>query len=289
MSPETIDIGGLETDDTRALDRVAAEIEGPSRSLGMFHIVGHGLADGDLARFEAAMRALFALPDPVKQQMRRSRDNAWGYFDEELTKNRPDWKEIFDVGPAEAGGPLAGARPQWPELNGFRKVMTAFARACHAEAQRLLGAIATNLGMPPQHLCAAFGADHTSFLRLNYYPTCANPAPPDSPTVPPEGALGIGHHTDAGALTVLLPDRVPGLQVLKDERWHTVRPLRHALIINIGDIVQVWSNDRYRAPVHRVIANTTQPRYSAPYFFNPSYATDYAPLPSVLARGEHAG
>ena len=55
-----------------------------------------------------------------------------------------------------------------------------------------------------------------------------------------------------------------------------------ALIINIGDIVQVWSNDAYRAPLHRVLANAGQRRYSAPFFLNPGYDTEYAPLPSAL-------
>ena len=55
-----------------------------------------------------------------------------------------------------------------------------------------------------------------------------------------------------------------------------------ALTINIGDIVQVWSNDRYRAPLHRVLANSSHPRYSAPFFLNPNYQAMYAPLPSAL-------
>ncbi len=57
-------------------------------------------------------------------------------------------------------------------------------------------------------------------------------------------------------------------------------------MINIGDIVQVWSNDRYEAPLHRVLASTGTPRYSAPFFFNPTYTTDYAPLPSLCDETE---
>ena len=91
----------------------------------------------------------------------------------------------------------------------------------------------------------------------------------------------INRHTDAGALTVLLQDEQPGLQVQRDGRWRTVEPRRGALVINIGDIIQVWSNDRYPAPLHRVIASTDAPRYSAAYFFNPAYAVDYAPLPGT--------
>ena len=64
--------------------------------------------------------------------------------------------------------------------------------------------------------------------------------------------------------------------MFRDGRWHLVEPRRDALVVNIGDIVQVWSNDRYRAALHRVVANAEHERYSAPFFFNPSYDTSYA-------------
>ena len=137
------------------------------------------------------------------------------------------------------------------------------------------------LGAAPVELGGAFEPAHSSFLRLNYYPLCAEPATPESPSVPEKGHLGISHHTDAGVLTVLMQSSVAGLQVKRRGHWHLVEPQDDALVINIGDIVQVWSNDRYKAPVHRVVANSDFERYSAAFFFNPSYETNYAPLPSV--------
>jgi isopenicillin N synthase-like dioxygenase len=124
----------------------------------------------------------------------------------------------------------------------------------------------------------AFGDSHTSFLRLNYYPV-------EDPLAGEAGDpadLGIHHHTDAGAVTVLLQDEVSGLQVYRDGLWHGVRPLAGALVINIGDMVQVWSNDRYRAPVHRVLAMERALRHSLPFFFNPSYRTVVAPLETLV-------
>jgi len=267
-----IDVGADARAAREALDRAC-------REWGFFQIVGHGidpeLTDAVLDR----MRAFFALPLEAKRAVERTDTNAWGFYDRELTKNRRDWKQIFDVGPAEDRGPLVGSSPQWPMgLAGFRATLERFAAACEQVSYRLLGAISENLGQPEDALHGCFGAAHTSFLRLNYYPVCDDPAPPDSPTTPEKGQLGIHHHTDAGALTVLLQDDQPGLQVLRNGAWYTVEPDPEALVINIGDIVQVWSNDAYPAPVHRVIASASQPRYSAPYFFNPSYATDYAPL-----------
>jgi hypothetical protein len=95
----------------------------------------------------------------------------------------------------------------------------------------------------------------------------------------------VNHHTDAGALTLLLQDEEPGLEVHHEGHWHLVEPRRDALVINIGDIVQVWSNDRYRAALHRVRASSQRPRYSAPFFFNPSYESTYAPLPTTITTG----
>jgi isopenicillin N synthase-like dioxygenase len=124
--------------------------------------------------------------------------------------------------------------------------------------------------MPGEALDRHFRPAHTSFLRLNYYPHCPQPAKP----------LGVNPHTDAGALTLLLQD-LPGLQVWRKGGWWSIEPCADALTVNIGDVVQVWSNDRYIAPLHRVLAPDEE-RFTAPFFFNPSYGTDYAPLPSVV-------
>src|SRR5262245_52852934 len=270
--------------DIRALPDDAAalrELDFACRDWGFFQVTGHGIPANLIARAHAEIRAFFALPDAAKQSIARTETNAWGFYDRELTKNRRDWKQIFDVGPAIDVGPLAGTRPQWPAaLPNFRPAMLALSAAFETVAYRIVQGIVINLGVQPAHLFEAF-AQHTSFLRLNYYPLCDDPAPPDSPTIPTRGHLGIHHHTDAGAVTVLLHDDQPGLQVLHDGDWRLVEPRPDALVINIGDVVQVWSNDRYVAPVHRVIASRTSTRYSAPFFFNPSPDTNYAPLPSA--------
>ena len=276
-----IDLGGLDRATTRrALDRAC-------REWGFFHLTGHTIDKPLIQSMHAAMRSFFALPLTQKRAVERTADNPWGFYDRELTKNVRDWKEIFDVGPDVPAEGLPGAQAQWPEeggvskLPGFRSTLLAFSAACERVALRLLQAVSENLGMPAQHLNSCFDTAHTSFLRLNYYPPCAHPAPADAPAIPTSGHLGISRHTDSGALTVLLQDMQPGLQVLHGNSWHLIQPREDALVINIGDIIQVWSNDRYRAPLHRVLANTYAPRYSAPYFYNPSYATVYAPLAGV--------
>ena len=276
-----INISGL-PDDSASLTR----LDRACRDWGFFQIVGHGVPDTLIDALHKEMRRFFAQPADAKQAIVRTADNAWGFFDQELTKNVRDCKEIFDVGPAEPSGPLAGSIPQWPgDLAGFKETILEHYAACESVGQRLVEAICINLGMPANHLVEAFEPKHTSFLRLNYYPQCADPAPADAPSVPSTGQLGINRHTDAGAVTVLLQDDQPGLQVYRDDRWHIVEPLAGAFVINIGDIVQVWSNDQYQAPLHRVLASGQNERYSAPFFYNPTYETNYAPLPGALGNG----
>lgn len=275
--PPVIDIAAL-TESPVAL----AALDDACRIWGFFYVTGHGVDDDLCQAVHAQMRTFFALPMAEKQRIVRTDANVWGFYDRELTKNTRDWKEIFDVGPAESRGPVAGARPQWPDaLPEFRPTMLAFMDACRKAARRLIAGISLDLGMPAEHLEASFEPRDSSFLRLNYYPVCADPAAPDSPSVPESGHLGINRHTDAGALTLLLQDSRAGLQAFNNGAWHLIEPLPGALLVNIGDVVQVWSNDRYRAPLHRVIASSDAPRHSAPFFFNPDYATSYAPLPSV--------
>ena len=237
------------------------------------------------ARFLATTRNFFAIPHAEKMKHARSEQNPWGYNDSELTKNRQDWKEIFDLG-LDQDSERYQSRTPWPTRPAeFRTVMLDWFTRCESISFRLLDAISDTLDLPPEPLRQAFTPTHSSFLRLNRYPICETPAD-SAEDFPETGNLGIYHHTDAGALTVLLQDDVSGLQVRRDGQWHTVTAGPGGLIINVGDLVQVWSNDRYRAPLHRVLANDTFERYSAAFFFNPSVETDCIPLVDAPARYE---
>ena len=93
---------------------------------------------------------------------------------------------------------------------------------------------------------------------------------------------GPTFRSTANAGAARLQDAAPGLEVYKAGSWHLVEPLADALVINIGDIAQVLSNDRYHATLHRVRASSTGERYSVPFFFNPAYSASYQPLSSVV-------
>jgi isopenicillin N synthase-like dioxygenase len=254
-------------------------IDAACRDWGFFQVVGHGIDAASCRELRTTMREFFALPRSAKHAIERTAENPWGYYDRELTKNTRDWKEIYDYGPAD-GAAIAPQLP--PELPRFAQTVERFYAACDALSLRLVEVIAGNLGMPAGALAPCFRPSHTSFLRLNHYPRCPEPARPSDLALPRGGHLGVNAHTDAGALTLLLQDEQPGLEVFHDGAWHLVEPRADALVVNIGDIVQVWSNDRYTAALHRGLASADAERFSAPFFFNPAYSTRYAPLPSTL-------
>jgi isopenicillin N synthase-like dioxygenase len=273
MSIPTIDIADPERPET------CREIDRACREWGFFQAVGHGIDPRLTATLQRQMRAFFAQPVYEKRKILRTAQNPWGFYDQELTRHTPDWKQIFDVGPPE-GGVIV---PQWPEaLPGFRPAIEQFYSACNELALQILGSIALSLGVPARSLDGYFRPVHTCFLRLNYYPKCPTPERPVDCSVASNGYLGVNQHTDAGAVTVLLQDEQPGLEVCRDGAWHLVEPRPDAVVVNIGDIVQVWSNDRYRAALHRAFVQTDAERFSAAFFLNPPYSADYAPLPSAI-------
>ncbi len=276
MSAETLPVI-----DVSDLKRAATQraIDAACREWGFFQIVGHGIDERVLAALRRETRAFFALPLSAKRAIVRTAENPWGFYDRELTKHTRDWKQVYDYGPPD-GRALV---PQLPrELPELAPAIAHFYAECDALAFELVEVVACNLGMPPGALDACFRPDHTSFLRLNYYPPCPAPARPADLSLARDGHLGVNHHTDAGALTLLLQDDQPGLEVFHDNEWHLVEPRRDALVVNIGDIVQVWSNDRYTAALHRGLVSADAERFSAPFFFNPAYSTQYAPLPSTV-------
>lgn len=276
-----IDLGGPD-------DEVVPRVASACADWGFFQIVGHGVGDDLLDRVWRETRRFFELPRETKRSVARSAENPRGYYDRELTKNVRDLKEVFDFGylprpdlpddAPENRAPIDG-RNQWPEgVPGFRETMTAYFEACEDIGRRVFEAFCLGLGLPRDALHGHF-AGHTSFIRLNYYPL-ADPLGEEAATATGLGEMALQHHTDSGALTILLQDDVGGLQVLADDDWIDVEPTPGAFVINIGDMTQVWSNDRYQAALHRVRPMRGRARYSLPFFYNPSYDTDCAPLPT---------
>ena len=261
-----------------AVERIAAAC----RDWGFFQVVNHGIGPALIEDTWRETAGFFTGPQTVKDELLRTRDNPWGYYNNELTKNQRDKKEVFDF-TTDGVDPIYASENRWPgSAASFRTTLCRYRDAVTELSLSLLEAFCVGLDLPADFMRADFGNDHTGFIRLNYYPV-RDPLEASAVEHLPVADLGVHHHTDAGALTVLLQDSVGGLQVFKDDFWHNVPPVPGAFVINTGDMMQVWSNDIYQAAVHRVLAMKDRDRYSIPFFFNPSANTKVAPLPSVVS------
>ncbi len=279
-----IDIGELIRDADAEPARAAIEqIAEACKTWGFFQVVNHRIDDGLIADVWQETRRFFALPTEQKLKVLRSKENPWGFYNNELTKNQRDKKEVFDF--TRAGvDPIYRQQNRWPAgEERFKSTLRDYFDECTRVSLKLLEGLCLGLGLPGDSMQQDFAANHTGFMRLNYYPI---KDPLEGLEIEHQSVadLGIHHHTDAGALTVLLQDRVSGLQVYRDGYWYDIPVIDGALVINTGDMMQVWSNDIYVAPVHRVLAMDRAERHSLPFFFNPPADCDVRPLPSVVSE-----
>lgn len=173
---------------------------------------------------------------------------------------------------AEAALPLHGPN-QWPPealLPGFRPAVETYFAALTALGHRLLRLLALSLGLAPGFFEPAFAAPMLALRPLHYTAEVSAPG---------EGVFGAGAHTDYGCLTLLATDGVPGLQAHLHGRWQDVPPLRGAFIVNLGDMLERWTNGRYRSTLHRVVNTSGRERYSIAFFFEPGFNTVVECLP----------
>ena len=278
-----ISIAELRADSASAAARPAVEqIAEACGSWGFFQVTDHGIPEPLIADVWRQTRAFFSLPIETKLEVLRTRENPWGFYHNELTKNQRDKKQVFDF-TREGPDPIYGMSNRWPARPpGFKSTMQDYFEACTKLSLQLLEAFCIGLDLPAKFMHADFSGNHTGFLRLNYYPV-HDPIEGAAADYQPVADLGVHHHTDAGALTVLIQDDVGGLQVHRDGYWYDIPPVPGAIVINTGDMMQVWSNDRYHAPVHRVLAMNDRDRYSLPFFFNPAASARVSPLPTTIS------
>lgn len=206
------------------------------------------------ARVLAQTDAVFALPEAEKAEVAISNTphfRGWarpGVESLDETRGEVDTKQTFNIGydlpPGDPriGQPFRGPN-QWPDLPGFRETMLAYYTAAQSQGTALLSLLAEDLGLAPDHFAPLFDAP-LSALRLLHYP----------PATGAPGEIGAGAHTDYGAITLLMTDGEPGLQVRpRGGNWTDVPHVPGAYVVNIGDCLMRWSNDIYVSTPHRVL------------------------------------
>jgi isopenicillin N synthase-like dioxygenase len=284
---------------------VAAAVAKACEEIGFFKISRHDVALDLVGKAFATASAFFDLPQEIKDRSRPPKSSsARGYHalrTKNLAKtlgfdNPPDLREQFYIGPLVSratefahipGAAELYAENIWPQTPaGYREVFSEYYRQLERLAGTLMRIFAVALGVEKNYFDDKIDR-HFSTLPANHYPE------PDGDPLPNQ--IRAGEHTDFGSLTILAVNgRVGGLQVkLRDGTWRDVTAEPDEFIINIGDMMQRWTNDRWLSNVHRVVnpppkERAGTKRMSMGYFLHPNYDAEIACLPTCLGPGRPA-
>jgi len=280
---------------------VARGIDGAARTIGFMQITGHGVPDRVLESFAVAVDSFFGLELEAKKGYRTRPEVNRGYsppkseslslsLGVESASRMNDFFEAFNIGSAVSDYPGVDlpatdyAENLWPQqIPDFRAPVQAYFAEAARVARTLTTIFADALELPPGHF-ERFTDHSLDVLRMNNYAL-----PPG--TVDLDGELvGMGEHTDYGIVTVLWADQVPGLQVLDaDGNWHDVQPADGALLVNLGDLMARWTNERWLSTLHRVrppiVDGAIERRRSAAYFHDGNIDAVIETLPSCIGSG----
>jgi isopenicillin N synthase-like dioxygenase len=291
-----IDFGPYFAGETGALERVAAEARHACENIGFFYALGHGVPEEVIDRAFAASRRFHALPLDRKLDLRLNENNI-GYLPINASvqgastvhkATRPNQNESFfisydrgaDHPDVIAGTPLRG-RNQWPEsLLEIRDPMMAYFDALGAMCERILPVFATALEMPADFFTRFFADEGHANLRFLHYP-------PQDPSE--DNLFGQAPHTDNSFMTALARTDVPGLAVrLPSIEWFPPPIIPGTFLINLGNIMRRWSNDRFLSTPHGVLNDSGTDRYSIAYFHSPNPASVIECLPSCVSADNPA-
>ncbi len=293
-----IDLGAFVEGSDKERQAVAEKVDDTCRTIGFLAITGHGVPEDTIDNAWAAAREFFDLPLADKLATRADDPVCpRGYFpidEEALAKTRgeasaPDPKEAFSSGPPKAPPDHEAAENfdffyganLWPAaLPSFESAWLAYYRAMESLGANIMRLLATALELD-EDFFAPFHSHHISALRgINY------------PAMPAAGEISrAGAHSDYGSVTILKADaEVGGLEVkTPDGDWIRAPSLNDGFIVNIGDLMAHWTNNRWVSTLHRVVAPNGESmprRQSIAYFMNPNYDAEISVLPNCGDRSD---
>ncbi|MEQ8839378.1 MAG: 2-oxoglutarate and iron-dependent oxygenase domain-containing protein [Acidimicrobiales bacterium] len=281
-----IDVAGLTSDDPRVRSSVAAEIGEACRTIGFLSVTGHGVPDEVIDAAFAATRQVFDLSFDEKMKSAWDDQHPDRGYDPPGSQRlgadaAPDLKEAWAFSPERfAGSSRMHGANQWPDLPSFRAPIERYHNEAMRLCERILGAMALSLDLDEHHF-AEFHQQPICTLRIHHYP----PRPDDAA----ENEFGTGAHTDWGAVTVLAQDASGSLQVkAKDGSWVDVPPTPGAFVINVGDLLSRWTNDRYVSTEHRVLGVPGVDRHSIACFFDLDEDAVIEVLPTCISAADPA-
>ena len=289
MTVPTLDISPLFQP---GADRTAtvAEIGRACREIGFLSVTGTGVAPDLISALRAEIAALFALPETVKHARAITRDNYRGFIPlgfftpndgTTLRDNYEGFKLHWETppeDPIQAECPLYGPNLWPPERPQLKPLLLRYWAEMDRIALALVGALEDVLGLEAGAMARGFEKPMTNMTLLRYPPQ-------------PEGSDGTGIHAhkDTDAFTIIAPDPIGGLEVrMRGGGWHEVRCPPGGFIVNIGDMLELWSGGRLVSTPHRVVNRSGKERISFPYFAVPRHDVVVRPLLPPLPGFERA-
>jgi isopenicillin N synthase-like dioxygenase len=284
----TVDLSPWWSHDDVARQQVAEQVDDACRRVGFLEVVGHGIPTSTIDAMVAATEAFFALPLEEKLAVAPPHPGInRGYAalgSEALSYSigqappRPDLFEAFNIGEVDVpddpwyDDPYDFFAPNlWPAaLPALRPALEAYFREARRVALTMTDIFSVALGLG-EWWFRPLVERSTTTMRVNHYERRR-----DDP-VPVPGQMRMGAHTDYGVVTVLYADPVPGLEIVApDGSWHPVTPSPGALVLNLGDLLAEWTNDRWRSTIHRVVpppldSSGGSRRRSVAFFFDANY------------------
>ncbi|KAK6236280.1 hypothetical protein SCA6_011617 [Theobroma cacao] len=224
---------------------------------GAFQITNHGIPICLLNEIEYQTRRLFSLPAESKLLAVRSPEGFTGYGLARISPffSKLMWSEGFSIiGSPRGNGTIPGGDESIKRENGLT----------HEEDVKWFE--------PMKEGCD----QSTCVLQLNSYPVCPDPG----------RAMGLAPHTDSSVLTLLYQGNISGLQVQRDDAagWMPVEPVEGALVVNVGDLMHIVSNGRFKSVLHRALVNNEHHRVSTAYFYGPPRDAKVSPLRKLIDR-----
>ncbi|WP_264210221.1 isopenicillin N synthase family dioxygenase [Leisingera thetidis] len=276
----TIDITPLREAGHPQRQQTVAAILAAAEDIGFLSITGTGVAPETVDSVRAVVRAIFAVPEKSKWEQAITRENYRGYIpmgfftpnDGSGTADKYEGyklhHEVAADDPIRAACPLYGPN-RWPgEVPQARKAILDYWAKLDGVFHLLLGALAEGLGLEPDAFREPFENPLTNMSLLHY-----------PPQAPEEDGFGIHPHKDTDALTIIAPDPVGGLEVqTRDGGWISPGCPPGGFVVNIGDMLELWSGGRLVSTPHRVVNRSGRERYSFPYFAVPRHDVVVKPL-----------
>ncbi|MGH7211395.1 MAG: isopenicillin N synthase family dioxygenase, partial [Acetobacteraceae bacterium] len=254
---------------------VAAAIRDACEDTGFFYLAGHDVPQSEIDAIFAASRRFFALPleDRLKVRLTPRRNRGYQPLGSRMygeQADAPDLNESFKYqhelapdDPDVVDGNRVHALNRWPEnLPGWRETLIGYYDRMERLAGELLSGFALALALPEQYFAAFYTKPLTQINLLHY---------PPHPPATAGRQFGLRPHSDTTAFTILAQGDVGGLQVQQGGEWIEAPPVPGTFVINIGDMMARWTNDRFASTPHRVINRSGLERYSVPFFAIPDF------------------